>query len=144
MDSIDWLTRRASEATTEHNVVMDGVDNGGGGLPSLRPKPASTAAAPASIPPCVARKDDSFHLTQCSRLPLVPRARIPAAAGGSFGVLLAISREHDAPLLSQAERILLQLRAARRFGLAPVAYLGERVFMPIGCESPTPPGLSMW
>ena len=108
------------------------------GSPRPRVAELSTAAAPASIPPCVSRKDDSFHLTQCSRLPLVPRARIPAAAGGSFGVLLAISREHDAPLLSQAERILLQLRAARRFGLAPVAYLGERVFTPIGCESPTP------
>ena len=59
MDSIDWLTRRASEATTEHNVVMDGVDNGGGGLPSLRPKPASTGGAQfarAGRPPFQPRK----------------------------------------------------------------------------------------
>ena len=80
----------------------------------------------------------SWSTEQCAPAPLVPqRTSIVDSLLGRVNVLLAVSRDPQATLLTQVKKVLLQASAARRLGMVPAAFLGDVGFAPSACARRT-------
>ena len=92
-----------------------------GANPKLPRLPASTR--------CAAGR--SFITYQCSRFLLLPppQPRPYTARAAGVNVLLATSDHFGHGLFAMVQRVLNQVHLARREGLEPAVFLGERTFM---------------